>query len=170
MDGLTDRQRRVFDFMACFEEQHGMAPTIREIMEAMGLRSTNGVQDHLRAPSTGALVPPEYAREMIALLNGEGPHLRESQEHVDARRPIGGWVSIAPSTGECAYCNKPCCGGLLADPNDSGSLVPMHMACSAQHDVDEARKTMEHNLREDRADRRAEIAFYLALGDDGTEG
>lgn len=45
---LTARQREVYDFCAAFVARHDAFPTIREIMEAFGLRGPNGVAGHLR--------------------------------------------------------------------------------------------------------------------------
>ena len=46
---LTDRQRLVLDYIQQSIEQRGYPPTLREIGEHMGIRSTNGVNDHLKA-------------------------------------------------------------------------------------------------------------------------
>src|SRR5579864_7130470 len=46
---LTDRQQAVLDFIQQSIEQRGYPPTLREIGEHMGIRSTNGVNDHLKA-------------------------------------------------------------------------------------------------------------------------
>lgn len=49
MQGLTKRQAQTLDFIRQSIEQRGYPPTLREIGEYMGIRSTNGVNDHLRA-------------------------------------------------------------------------------------------------------------------------
>ncbi len=49
MQGLTKRQAQTLDFIRSSIEQRGYPPTLREIGEFMGIRSTNGVNDHLRA-------------------------------------------------------------------------------------------------------------------------
>src|SRR5512143_3919455 len=49
MQGLTKRQEQTLDFIRQSIEQRGYPPTLREIGEYMGIRSTNGVNDHLRA-------------------------------------------------------------------------------------------------------------------------
>jgi repressor LexA len=49
MYGLTARQQLVLDFVRASIAEHGYAPTIREIGAHIGIRSTNGVNDHLRA-------------------------------------------------------------------------------------------------------------------------
>lgn len=49
MQGLTKRQEQTLDFIRRCIEERGYPPTLREIGEHMGIRSTNGVNDHLRA-------------------------------------------------------------------------------------------------------------------------
>lgn len=49
MQGLTKRQEQTLDFIRHCIEERGYPPTLREIGEHMGIRSTNGVNDHLRA-------------------------------------------------------------------------------------------------------------------------
>jgi repressor LexA len=46
---LTDRQQAVLDFISGSITERGYPPTLREIGEHMGIRSTNGVNDHLKA-------------------------------------------------------------------------------------------------------------------------
>ena len=49
MVGLTKRQAQTLDYIRQSIEERGYPPTLREIGEFMGIRSTNGVNDHLRA-------------------------------------------------------------------------------------------------------------------------
>jgi len=49
MQGLTERQRQILEFISQRIQEQGYPPTIREIGEEMGIRSTNGVNDHLKA-------------------------------------------------------------------------------------------------------------------------
>jgi repressor LexA len=49
MQGLTQRQQMVLDFIRQSIMDRGYPPTLREIGARMGIRSTNGVNDHLRA-------------------------------------------------------------------------------------------------------------------------
>ena len=46
---LTERQRDVLDFISDSIRKRGYPPTLREIGSHFGIRSTNGVNDHLRA-------------------------------------------------------------------------------------------------------------------------
>jgi repressor LexA len=49
MQGLTDRQQQVLRYIRDSIVERGYPPTLREIGAHMGIRSTNGVNDHLRA-------------------------------------------------------------------------------------------------------------------------
>jgi repressor LexA len=49
VQGLTDRQQQVLHYIRQSIHDRGYPPTLREIGAHMGIRSTNGVNDHLRA-------------------------------------------------------------------------------------------------------------------------
>lgn len=49
MQGLTHRQLMVLEYIRRSIHDRGYPPTLREIGAFMGIRSTNGVNDHLRA-------------------------------------------------------------------------------------------------------------------------
>ncbi|MBE7486244.1 MAG: transcriptional repressor LexA [Polyangiaceae bacterium] len=49
MQGLTKRQEQTLAFIRHSINERGYPPTLREIGEHMGIKSTNGVNDHLRA-------------------------------------------------------------------------------------------------------------------------
>jgi len=49
MERLTTRQLEALDFIVSEVKRYSTSPTIREIGFAMGIRSTNGVSDHLKA-------------------------------------------------------------------------------------------------------------------------
>lgn len=46
---LTSRQQQVLDFIGSYHRVHGYSPTMREIAAHIGVSSTNGVNDHLKA-------------------------------------------------------------------------------------------------------------------------
>src|SRR5690606_20164658 len=48
-DHLTQRQRDILEFISSSIDRRGYPPTLREIGEHFGIRSTNGVSDHLKA-------------------------------------------------------------------------------------------------------------------------
>lgn len=49
MQKLTERQRAVLTFISASIDERGYPPTLREIGNHLGIKSTNGVNDHLRA-------------------------------------------------------------------------------------------------------------------------
>ncbi|XXF80758.1 transcriptional repressor LexA [Myxococcaceae bacterium GXIMD 01537] len=78
MEELTERQREILAFIVKESESRGFPPTIREIGEHMDIRSTNGVNDHLKAlerkgylnrgeQQSRSLVPTKRARLLLGL-------------------------------------------------------------------------------------------------------
>ncbi|RKH41179.1 transcriptional repressor LexA [Corallococcus sicarius] len=78
MEELTERQREILTFIVKESENRGFPPTIREIGEHMDIRSTNGVNDHLKAlerkgyltrgeQQSRSLVPTKRARLLLGL-------------------------------------------------------------------------------------------------------
>lgn len=49
MEGLTKRQMQVLDMIRDFIEEYNVPPTRVEIADAMGFRSANAAEDHLKA-------------------------------------------------------------------------------------------------------------------------
>ncbi|MFK7928199.1 MAG: transcriptional repressor LexA [Myxococcota bacterium] len=49
MEDLSTRQREILDFLLATIDQTGVFPSYREIGAALGIGSTNGVSDHLKA-------------------------------------------------------------------------------------------------------------------------
>ena len=46
---LTNRQSQILDYITSSIDERGFPPTLREIGENFGIKSTNGVNDHLKA-------------------------------------------------------------------------------------------------------------------------
>jgi repressor LexA len=78
MEELTERQKQILNFIVRETESRGFPPTIREIGEEMDIRSTNGVNDHLKAlerkgyllrgeQQSRSLVPTKRARLVLGL-------------------------------------------------------------------------------------------------------
>src|SRR3974390_1167556 len=83
MVGLTQRQQMVLDYIRQSIVDRGYPPTLREIGARMGIRSTNGVNDHLRAlerkgyltredMKSRALRPTSLAAQALGELEGVG--------------------------------------------------------------------------------------------------
>ncbi|GMU61372.1 MAG: LexA repressor [Myxococcaceae bacterium] len=78
MEDITDRQKEILQYIVRTSEDRGYPPTIREIGEEMDIRSTNGVNDHLKAlerkgfltrgeQQSRSLVPTKRARLVLGL-------------------------------------------------------------------------------------------------------
>lgn len=117
MKDLTDRQLAVLEFITQHIQQQRFPPTIREIGLAMGIRSTNGVNDHLKAlerkgylargeMKSRSLVPTERAWEVAG--GGIDPATEPAREWtgvgeppVIAERPGDGAIEV-PLLGKVA--------------------------------------------------------------------
>ncbi len=74
MQGLTKRQEQTLDFIRHSIEDRGYPPTLREIGEHMGIRSTNGVNDHLRAlERKGYLTREDMKSRALKLVEDQAP-------------------------------------------------------------------------------------------------
>src|SRR5258708_5477984 len=68
---LTDRQEKILDFIKKSIVDQGYPPTIREIGEHFGIRSTNGVNDHLKAlERKGYLHRGELKSRALSVIEG----------------------------------------------------------------------------------------------------
>ena len=76
-DQLTQRQAEILDFISVSIDERGFPPTLREIGTHFGIRSTNGVNDHLKA------------------LEKKG-HLRREDLKSRAMRPIATPSNVVP--------------------------------------------------------------------------
>ncbi len=92
MTYLTPRQREVLDTIKRYAECYGFPPTVRELGEMLGIKSTNGVNEHLRAlEKKGAIVrfPGRTGTRAIAY---KPRHMRAVRLHVErqerARRVV----------------------------------------------------------------------------------
>jgi repressor LexA len=78
MQGLTKRQEQTLDFIRQSIVERGYPPTLREIGEHMGIRSTNGVNDHLRALERKGYLRREDMKSRALKLVDSGSGLNDS--------------------------------------------------------------------------------------------
>src|SRR5437879_6790077 len=70
---LTERQEKILAFIKKSIQDQGYPPTIREIGEHMKIRSTNGVNDHLKAlERKGYLLREELKSRALRPIGGMG--------------------------------------------------------------------------------------------------
>jgi repressor LexA len=68
---LTERQEKILSFIKKSILDQGYPPTIREIGEHFGIRSTNGVNDHLKAlERKGYLLRGELKSRALSVIDG----------------------------------------------------------------------------------------------------
>ncbi len=71
MKTLTDRQKKIVDFIRAHVEENGYPPTFREIARSVGLRSTSTVDHHLRRLRELGVLQYEDGRFRALQLLGE---------------------------------------------------------------------------------------------------
>jgi repressor LexA len=96
MQRLTERQQQVLEYIRSSITRRGYPPTLREIGAHMGIRSTNGVNDHLRALERKGYLTREdmksRALRPCEAENGKRP-TDSSDEHELVEIPVLGRVA-----------------------------------------------------------------------------
>lgn len=94
MRGLTSRQGQVLDYIRQSISERGYPPTLREIGLHMGIRSTNGVNDHLRAlENKGYLTREDMKSRSLRPTDLGGPPAAEVSAENLVEIPILGRVA-----------------------------------------------------------------------------
>ncbi len=71
---LTARQQEIYEFIRTTIDKRGIPPTLREIGEAFGIKSTNGVEGHLVALEDRGLITRERGKSRgLVLREGSTP-------------------------------------------------------------------------------------------------
>lgn len=94
---LSQRQRQVVEAIVQLSRQYGYPPTIQQLCEAVGLRSTSSMHYHLTALKKKAIIDWDLAKKrsvsvnatLIPLLDGgpdASPSIRESYADVSTHR------------------------------------------------------------------------------------
>ena len=76
MKPLTERQARVYEYICKRIEESGFGPTIREIGDAMGFTSPNGVMCHLRAMESKGYIERSSNKSRSIVLTEEARQQR----------------------------------------------------------------------------------------------
>ena len=86
-DALTDRQQQVLAFISESCSTRGYPPTLREIGERLGIRSTNGVNDHLKAlEKKGYLIRHDLKSRALRVVNFQ-PGASEGEDTAELEIP-----------------------------------------------------------------------------------
>jgi len=101
MQGLTKRQEQTLDFIRSSIDQRGYPPPLREIGEHRGIRSTNGVNDHLRAlERKGYLRREDMKSRALRLVEDEAPKTSPSDEDLIEIQIVGRVAAGLPLLAE----------------------------------------------------------------------
>ena len=104
---LTERQEKILTFIKRSILEQGYPPTIREIGEFFGIRSTNGVNDHLKAlERKGYLLRGELKSRALSVIDGGRSGTAPARFPKLSRRELqpagGGEVLDIPVVGKVA--------------------------------------------------------------------
>lgn len=102
-DKLTARQQNILDYLISFVGEHGYPPSMREIGEFFGIRSTNGVSDHLRALERKGFISrsAQKGRGLQLLPKSGAPATRRTVSPRRSATPTPGMVDV-PVLGRVA--------------------------------------------------------------------
>ena len=129
---LTSRQRLVLEFIIEHIKTSGYPPTIREIGDQMSIRSTNGVNDHLKALEKKGYLERQDAksRALKPLFDGYGSPLEESGTATSQASHQN--VEAIPVMGRIAAGNPI---AAIESTEDFFQLDPSYLGRHAQGDV-----------------------------------
>jgi repressor LexA len=98
---LTERQEKILSFIKKSIQDQGYPPTIREIGEHFGIRSTNGVNDHLKAlERKGYLMRGELKSRALSVIDGGRSGALPARFPKTVR--LGGEIAEIPVVGKVA--------------------------------------------------------------------
>jgi repressor LexA len=89
---VTERQRAILDYLREFVDEHGYPPTVREIGEAVGLRSPSTVHAHLAQLERAGLLRRDPTKPRALELTDRRREVEEA--HADVHRlPLVGEIA-----------------------------------------------------------------------------
>lgn len=128
MQGLTKRQEQTLEFIRESIRGRGYPPTLREIGEHMGIRSTNGVNDHLRALERKGYLRREDMKSRALRVVHDEP---ESEPALSPPLEVGGEETVSVQVLGRVAAGMP----LLAEENVVDTVCVDRMMVKGGHDV-----------------------------------
>jgi repressor LexA len=106
-DGLSDRHRKIMQYLTVFQEKNGYSPSIRQIGENIGVKSTSLVDYYLNfLQESGYIVRDDHVSRSIRVLRP----VHSAQP--SSSKGQGLLQSLSASAGE--FLNIPLCGRIVA--------------------------------------------------------
>ncbi len=73
MKALTPKQQEIYDFIVTFSEDHGYPPSVREIGQAVGLKSPSTVHFHMKGLENAGVLTRAAGKTRAMTLNEDEP-------------------------------------------------------------------------------------------------
>ena len=99
MKKLTDKQQQIYDYIVAFQKDHGYPPSVREIGEAVGLKSPSTVHFHLKGLESAGLITKAEGKTRAITVSG-GPGAPEVEAPADKIPVVGSVAAGAPILAE----------------------------------------------------------------------
>ena len=78
MSKLTPTQQQIYNYILSFTDEHGYPPSVREIAEAVDLKSPSTVHFHLKGLREAGLISQAEGKTRAISIT-DGPHNRKDQ-------------------------------------------------------------------------------------------
>ena len=117
------RQQQIFEFLQEFTARHGYPPSVREIGEAVGLKSPSTVHLHLKTLTEAGLIQRDDRKTRAISLPNAGTQLRQV--------PILGRVQA----GDPILAYEDYSGMLPYDPGDDGDYFALEVRGDSMKDA-----------------------------------
>ena len=95
MSQLTSKQQQIYDYILAFTDEHGYPPSVREIAEAVDLKSPSTVHFHLKGLRAAGLISQAEGKTRAITVNSDAAHGRRDQIPV-----VGSVAAGAPILAE----------------------------------------------------------------------
>ena len=79
MSQLTPKQQQIYDYILTFADEHGYPPSVREISEAVDLKSPSTVHFHLKGLRAAGLISQAEGKTRAITINSGLVHGRKDQ-------------------------------------------------------------------------------------------
>lgn len=91
---LSPKQQQIYDYIVSFQADHGYPPSVREIGEAVGLKSPSTVHFHLKGlEEKGLIIKAEGKTRAITVSGSAGRPIAEEENPSANRVPVVGNVA-----------------------------------------------------------------------------
>ncbi len=160
---LTERQEKILGYVQSFQEERGYPPSIREIGEHFGIRSTNGVSDHLRAlERKGVLQRSGHLSRSLRVVPSDETQAASEQARIktEARLATRELVREAYAPSEPELMERE----IQREPR--GNVLPLaqRQAAGRQAALRDRNQRDQTLVRRDRPDARGQSALVPVLG------